>query len=702
MAEQQIQEEIVTTAQQGILDPQYTLRAGHLLSQAIEKKCAPTFLTYFKQGVALNRLDPQYLPFVEENEKQLRAALNADVPYFSYFAVNTLQKSYLLRDGDNNIIESVRYLFLRVAIGINAPDLSKVLETFHLLHNRVVMHATPTLFNAATVRPQLSSCYLMQIEGDSIDGIFNSVKDAALISKYAGGLGIHAHHIRAKGTFINGTGGVSNGLCPMIQTFNATARYVDQGGGKRKGSFAMYLEPWHADIFEFLNLRRPHGDPLSKALDLFYALWIPDLFMQRVQEDGKWTLFCPHKCKGLCDVHSEAFETLYQAYEKQGAGNRVVRARDLWNDILASQTESGTPFMLYKDSCNRKSNQQHLGTIKSSNLCTEIVLYSSAEETAVCNLASLALPAFCSSERFDYDALGRAIRTLVRNLNNVIDRNHYPTPKTSLSNFRHRPVGIGVQGYHNVMMIYHLPYESEGAKQLGQKIFECMYFHAVDESCRLATVAGPHESFPGSPASEGTLQFDLWGHTPSKDYDWAGLKERVKEKGLRNSTLIAPMPTASTSNICQNTEGTDVLTSNLYTRHTLAGNFIVLNQYLVKDLKILGMWNDATRRHLKQNEGSVQTLPGLPKKMKDVYKTVYEIGQKHHIDHNRARAPFVCQSQSMNLTFPRVDPNKLSSAHFYAWKSGLKTGMYYLRSKPASESMNVEQDEGEECLSCGS
>lgn len=654
-------------------------------------------------------IDPTILPFVEANAKALQAALDFERDFdISYFGLKTLQRAYLIRTHAQKIIERPGMMWMRVAIGLHHPDLEKTLETYCMLSRLEATHATPTLFNAATMRPQLSSCFLLSMKDDSIDGIFDTLKQCATISKYAGGIGLACSNIRSKGSYIKGTNGVSNGIAPMLRVFNNCARYVDQGGGRRKGSFAIYLEPWHACIYDFLELKLPGGKMEARAFDLFYGLWICDLFMQRVVQDTDWSLMCPHECPGLTTTYGDEFDILYTTYEAMpGKVKRRVKARDLWFKILTAQVESGTPYMLYKDAVNRKSNQKNVGVIKSSNLCTEITLYTDENEVAVCNLASICLPKMLDSEnRMNYSKLGRIVEILTRNLDNVIDRNFYPIPEAKTSNLRHRPVGIGIQGLADIFMQQRIPFESKEALELSDDIMECIYYHALKTSCQLAKERGQYETFEGSPASKGILQYDMWDKTEEveqgKDrYDWQALKKDIVVHGLRNSMLLSPMPTASTAQICGNTEGIEPLSSNLYTRHTLAGNFVVVNKYLVNDLIDRNLWNSKMQTELIRSKGSVQHIDQIPEELKQIYKTTWEIKQRYVIDHAARRGKYICQSQSMNLYFPQPTANQLSSAHIYAWKQGLKTGMYYLRAKPANEALNFSQEE-EECESCGS
>ena len=603
-----------------------------------------------------------------------------------YFGFKTLERAYLMKV-NGVIVERPQHMWLRVAMGIHGEDMEKIKETYELMSQKYFTHATPTLFNAGTPHPQLSSCYLIAMEDDSIEGIYNTLKDCALISKWAGGIGLHIHNVRASGSDIRGTNGSSNGIVPMLRVFNHTAKYVDQGGGKRNGSFAMYMEPWHADIESFLDLRKNHGDEDLKARDLFYAIWMSDLFMERVKAGEDWTLMCPDECPGLSDVYGDAFKTLYTYYENLGKGRKTMKARDLWFQILDAQMETGTPYLLYKDAVNRKCNQKNLGTIKSSNLCCEITEYSDENETAVCNLASIALPAFIITDKdgnvkFDYLKLHSVARTVTYNLNKVIDVNFYPTKKTERSNFRHRPVGIGVQGLADVFILLNLPFASDKAKEINLRIFQTIYHAALTESCQIAKIDGRYSTFDGSPASEGILQFDMWEVDPNekvKMYDWDALKEQIKTYGLRNSLLVAPMPTASTSQILGYNECIEPITSNIYSRRTIAGDFMVVNRYLMKDLMNLDMWNDKIKNNIVANNGSIQQIDIIPDDIKEKYKTVWEIPMRNLIDMAADRGAFVCQSQSLNLWLEDPTYNNLTSMHFYGWNKGLKTGIYYLR-----------------------
>ena len=645
--------------------------------------------------------------FTDHHSEELNAIIDHERDYLiDYFGFKTLERAYLFRV-NNTIVERPQHMWMRVAVGIHG-DLNNqnqeetirlVKETYDLMSQKFFTHATPTLFNAGTPRPQMSSCYLIAMEDDSIDGIFNTLKDCAHISKWAGGIGLHIHNIRAKGSHIQGTNGTSNGLVPMLRVFNNTARYVDQGGNKRNGSFAIYLEPWHADVEDFLELKKNHGDEELKARDLFYALWICDLFMERVKDNAKWSLLCPHECPGLSDVYGDKFKELYEKYEKDGKARKTVNARDLWFKILDSQMETGTPYILYKDAANSKSNQKNLGTIKSSNLCCEIVEYSDANETAVCNLASIALPAFVNekTKEFDYAKLHEVTKVVTNNLNCVIDVNFYPTEKTKNSNFKHRPIGIGVQGLADAFILMDIPFHSEAAKNVNKLIFETIYHGALEKSNESSILLGAYSSFEGSPASKGILQFDMWNTTPSERYDWTSLKESIIKYGLRNSLLVAPMPTASTSQILGYNECFEPFTSNLYSRRTLAGEFVVVNKYLMKELIQLGQWNEQIKNNIIANKGSVQQLTVLSEHIREKYKIVWEMPMKHLIDMAADRGVFICQSQSLNLWMEDPTYNSLTSMHFYSWKKGLKTGIYYLRrkAKHQAQQFTIEPDSKE-------
>jgi ribonucleoside-diphosphate reductase alpha chain len=605
---------------------------------------------------------------------------------YDYFGFKTLEKSYLLRM-NGKVAERPQHMIMRVAVGIHKEDIDSVIQTYNLMSERWFTHATPTLFNAGTPKPQLSSCFLLTMQDDSIDGIYDTLKQCGKISQSAGGIGLSIHNIRATGSYIRGTNGNSNGIVPMLRVFNDTARYIDQGGGKRKGSFAIYLEPWHADVFDFLELKKNHGKEELRARDLFYALWIPDLFMKRVEADAEWSLFCPNEAPGLFDCHGEAFEVLYERYEREGRARKVIKAQELWFAILESQIETGTPYMLYKDACNDKSNQKNLGTIRSSNLCTEIVEYTSPDEVAVCNLASIALPHFVIDGRFDHQKLFEITYVVTKNLNKVIDVNYYPVEEARRSNMRHRPIGIGVQGLADAFILLRMPFESEEARRLNAEIFETIYYAAMTASKDLAITEGPYESYAGSPVSQGIFQFNMWGVTPSSRWEWDVLKEEVMKHGVRNSLLVAPMPTASTSQILGNNECFEPYTSNIYTRRVLSGEFVVVNKHLLLELVRLGIWNNGIKNKIIAANGSVQDIDEIPQDVKELYKTVWEIKQRTLIDMAADRGAYICQSQSLNLFIQDANFAKLTSMHFYAWKKGLKTGMYYLRTKAAADAI---------------
>ncbi|MDG1760766.1 MAG: ribonucleoside-diphosphate reductase subunit alpha [Flavobacteriaceae bacterium] len=627
---------------------------------------------------------------IEDNAELLDSTIiyNRDFNY-DYFGFKTLERSYLLKL-NGKIVERPQHMLMRVSIGIHLEDVDAAIETYHMMSKKYFTHATPTLFNSGTPKPQMSSCFLLTMKSDSIDGIYDTLKQTAKISQSAGGIGLSIHNIRATGSYISGTNGTSNGIVPMLRVFNDTARYVDQGGGKRKGSFAIYMEPWHADIFDFLELKKNHGKEEMRARDLFYAMWISDLFMKRVEEDSKWTLMCPNECPGLYDCHGEEFEKMYTQYEEEGRGRKTIKARELWEKILESQIETGTPYMLYKDAANRKSNQQNLGTIRSSNLCTEILEYTSEDEVAVCNLASIALPMFIKDNAFDHEQLFKVTKQVTKNLNRVIDRNYYPVKEAENSNFRHRPVGLGVQGLADAFIKLRLPFTSDEAKKLNQEIFETLYFAAVTASVEEAKADGAYETFKGSPMSKGEFQHNMWGikdEELSGRWDWAKLRKAVLKHGVRNSLLVAPMPTASTSQILGNNECFEPYTSNIYTRRVLSGEFIVVNKHLLEDLVNLGLWNEDVKQELMRANGSIQGIESIPEDIKELYKTVWELSMKDIIDMSRHRGYFIDQSQSLNLFMEGATMAKLTSMHFYAWKSGLKTGMYYLRTKSAVDAI---------------
>jgi len=611
---------------------------------------------------------------------------------YDYFGFKTLERSYLMKI-KGKIAERPQHMLMRVSVGIHKDDLDAVVKTYNMLSEGWFTHATPTLFNAGTPKPQMSSCFLLTMKEDSISGIYDTLKQCAKISQSAGGIGLAMHNIRATGSYIKGTNGTSNGIVPMLRVFNDTARYVDQGGGRRKGSFAMYLEPWHADVFDFLEMRKNHGKEEQRARDLFYALWIPDLFMKRVEENGDWTLMCPNECPGLPETHSKEFEKLYTKYEKEGKGRKTIKAQELWFKILESQVETGTPYMLFKDASNAKSNQQNLGTIRSSNLCTEIIEYTSPDEIAVCNLASVALPKFVKEDgTYDHDKLFEISYQVTRNLNKIIDRNYYPVVEARNSNMRHRPIGIGVQGLADAFILMRLPFDSDEAKQLNKDIFETIYYAACTASKDLAIEEGTYETFKGSPASKGKLQFDLWGVKPSDRWEWDVLKEEIKKHGMRNSLLMAPMPTASTAQILGNNECFEPYTSNIYTRRVLSGEFIVVNKHLLRDLTKLGLWDEDMKNRLIAANGSIQNINEIPDNLKHLYRTAWEISQRSILDMAADRGAYICQSQSLNVFMENVNNSKLTSMHFHAWKKGLKTGMYYLRTKAAADAIKFTID----------
>lgn len=624
---------------------------------------------------------------IVDNAELLDSTIIYDRDYnFDYFGFKTLERSYLLKL-DGKVAERPQHMYMRVAIGIHKGDIENVIKTYNRLSEGWFTHATPTLFNAGTPNPQMSSCFLLTTKDDSIEGIFDTLRQCAKISQTAGGIGLSIHNIRATGSYIRGTNGASNGIVPMLRVFNDTARYVDQGGGKRKGSFAIYLEPWHADIFDFLDLKKNHGKEELRARDLFYALWIPDLFMKRVKEDGEWSLFCPNEAKGLADCYGEVFEDLYHTYEEAGRARKTIKARELWNKILESQIETGTPYMLYKDAANSKSNQKNLGTIKSSNLCTEIIEYTAPDEVAVCNLASMALPKYIINGKFDHDALFDATYEVTINLNRIIDGNYYPVEEARNSNMRHRPIGLGVQGLADTFIMLRMPFDSPEAAKLNAEIFETIYHAALVASKDLAKAEGHYESYPGSPISQGIFQFDMWGVTPSSRWNWDVLREEIKQYGVRNSLLLAPMPTASTAQILGNNECFEPYTSNIYTRRVLSGEFVIVNKHLMHDLVDLGLWNDSMKQKIIMSNGSIQNIDEIPQDIKEIYKTVWEIKQKVIIDMAADRGAFIDQSQSLNLFMENPNFGKLTSMHFYAWEKGLKTGMYYLRTKAATDAI---------------
>lgn len=677
--------------------PDYALLASRIAVSNLHKETKKTFsdviddLHHYidpKTGQNASLVADDVYAIIQENKELLDSSIIYDRDFrYDYFGFKTLSRSYLMRL-NGKIAERPQQMLMRVAIGIHKKDVASAIKTYNLMSEGWFTHATPTLFNAGTPKPQMSSCFLLTMKSDSIEGIYDTLKSCAQISQSAGGIGLALHDIRATGSYIKGTNGTSNGIVPMLRVFNDTARYVDQGGGKRKGSFAMYIEPWHADVFDFLDLKKNHGKEEQRARDLFYALWIPDLFMKRVKENGEWTLMCPHECPGLSDTHSAAFEALYTRYEKEGKGRKTIKAQDLWFKILESQIETGTPYMLYKDAANAKSNQQNLGTIKSSNLCTEIIEYTAPDEVAVCNLASLALPKYVMEDgQFDHDKLFEVTYQATLNLNRIIDENFYPVEEAKNSNLRHRPIGIGVQGLADTYIMMGLPFESDEARALNRDVFETIYFASMTASKDLAKVDGPYETIKGSPVSKGIFQFDMWGVTPTNRWEWDILKEEVKKHGVRNSLLLAPMPTASTAQILGNNECFEPYTSNIYTRRVLSGEFIIVNKHLLKDLVREGLWTKDMRQKIMTANGSVQNINEVPQRLKDLYKTAWEISQKAIIDQAADRGAYICQSQSLNIFMENANFGKLTSMHFYGWEKGLKTGMYYLRTKAATDAI---------------
>ena len=633
------------------------------------------------------------MEIIDANAEALDSAIIYDRDFsYDYFGFKTLERSYLLKV-DGKVAERPQQMLMRVSVGIHKDDIDSAIKTYNMMSEGWFTHATPTLFNAGTPKPQMSSCFLLTMQEDSISGIYDTLQQCAKISQNAGGIGLAIHDVRATGSYIRGTNGTSNGIVPMLRVFNDTARYVDQGGGKRKGSFAIYIEPWHADVFDFLDLKKNHGKEEQRARDLFYALWVPDLFMKRVESDGDWTLMCPNECPGLSDTWGDEFEALYEKYEAEGKGRKTIKAQELWFKVVESQIETGVPYMLYKDAANGKSNQQNLGTIRSSNLCTEIMEYTSKDEVAVCNLASVALPKFVTEDgAFDHDKLFEVTYQVTRNLNRVIDRNYYPIIEARNSNMRHRPVGLGVQGLADAFILMRYPFDSDEAKQLNKDIFETIYYAACCASKDMAIDEGPYETFEGSPASKGELQFDMWGVTPSDRWEWDILKEEIKEKGMRNSLLVAPMPTASTAQILGNNECFEPYTSNIYTRRTLSGEFIIVNKHLLRDLTRLGLWDETMKNQLIAANGSIQSIPNIPENLKLLYRTSWEISQRAILDMAADRGAFICQSQSLNVFMENASAPKLTSMHFHAWRSGLKTGMYYLRTKAATDAIKFTVD----------
>lgn len=691
-----------TAAAMATTHPDYAILAARIAISNLHKETSKSFSNTMKRlyeyidpktGENAGLIAKDVYEVIRKNAALLDSAIIYDRDYhFDYFGFKTLEKSYLLRM-NGKVVERPQHMFMRVAVGIHKDDIEAAIETYNLMSEKWFIHATPTLFNAGTPKPQLSSCFLLIMKEDSIDGIYDTLKQCAKISQSAGGIGLAIHNIRATGSYIKGTNGYSNGIIPMLKVFNDTARYIDQGGGKRKGAFSIYLEPWHADIFEFLELKRNQGAEELRARDLFYALWIPDLFMKRVEANETWSLFCPNEAPGLYECYGEEFERLYEKYELEGRAKKVVKAQDLWFKILESQIETGTPYMLFKDAANRKSNQKNLGTIKSSNLCTEIIEYTSPDEVAVCNLASLALPKYVINGKFNHQKLYEVTKVVTRNLNKIIDINYYPVPEAERSNKRHRPIGIGVQGLADVFIMLRMPFDSEEARGLNKDIFETIYFAACEASMELAQKYGPYETYEGSPISKGIFQFDMWGVKPTSGrWDWEGLKQKILKYGVRNSLLLAPMPTASTSQILGNNECFEPYTSNMYNRRVLSGEFIVVNKHLLKDLIELGLWNEKMREKIKAYDGSIQEIKEIPENIREIYKTAWEIKQKSILEMAADRGAFICQSQSLNVFIKEPNFGKLTSMHFYAWKLGLKTGMYYMRTQAATSAIKFTTD----------
>ncbi len=677
--------------------PDYALLASRIAVSNLHKETKKTFSDVMsdmyhyidpKTGQKASLLADDVYNIIQENKELLDSSIIYDRDFrYDYFGFKTLTRSYLMKL-NGKIAERPQQMLMRVSLGIHKNDIKSAIKTYDLMSDGWFTHATPTLFNSGTPKPQMSSCFLLTMKKDSIGGIYDTLKSCAQISQSAGGIGLALHDIRATGSYIKGTNGTSNGIVPMLRVFNDTARYVDQGGGKRKGSFAMYIEPWHADVFDFLDLKKNHGKEEQRARDLFYALWIPDLFMKRVKENAEWTLMCPHECPGLSDTHSAEFEALYTKYEAEGKGRKTIKAQDLWFKILESQIETGTPYMLYKDAANSKSNQQNLGTIKSSNLCTEIIEYTAPDEIAVCNLASIALPKYVTENgTFDHDKLFEVTYQATLNLNKIIDENFYPVPEAKKSNLRHRPIGLGVQGLADAFIMMGLPFESEEAKALNREVFETIYYAAMTASKDLSKELGPYASYEGSPVSKGIFQYDMWNVTPTNRWEWNLLKEEVKKYGVRNSLLLAPMPTASTAQILGNNECFEPYTSNIYTRRVLSGEFIIVNKHLLKDLVKAGLWNKDMRQKIMTANGSIQNINEIPQNLKDLYKTAWEISQKAIIEQAADRGAFICQSQSLNIFMENANFGKLTSMHFYGWEKGLKTGMYYLRTKAATDAI---------------
>jgi len=681
--------------------PDYALLASRIAVSNLHKNTNKSFSKTMealynyvdpKTGKKAPLLADDVYEIIMKNAQELDSTIIYDRDFgYDYFGFKTLERSYLLKL-NGQVAERPQHMIMRVAVGIHKDDIAAAIETYNLMSERWFTHATPTLFNAGTPKPQMSSCFLLTVKEDSIEGIYDTLKSCAKISQSAGGIGLSIHNVRATGSYIRGTNGTSNGIIPMLRVFNDTARYVDQGGGKRKGSFAIYLEPWHADIYDFLDLRKNHGKEEARARDLFTAMWTPDLFMKRVEENGIWSLFCPNEAPGLAECWGAEFEALYTKYEEEGRARKTIQARELWAAIIDSQIETGNPYMLYKDACNSKSNQQNLGTIKSSNLCTEIIEYTSPDEIAVCNLASIALPRFVEDGKFDHQKLFEVTYTITKNLNKIIDRNYYPVAEARNSNMRHRPIGIGVQGLADAFILMRFPFDSPEAVQLNKEIHETIYYASMTASKDLAKVDGPYETYAGSPVSKGIFQFDMWGVTPSPRWEWDILKEEVKTHGVRNSLLLAPMPTASTSQILGNNECFEPYTSNIYSRRVLSGEFVIVNKHLLKDLVKLGVWNDKLKNKIIAANGSVQNISEIPDNIKALYKTVWEISQKVIINMAADRGAYICQSQSLNLFVQDANFAKLSSMHFYGWKAGLKTGMYYLRTKAAADAIKFTVD----------
>jgi ribonucleoside-diphosphate reductase alpha chain len=689
-----------TAATMTVQHPDYAKLAARIAVSNLHKNTKKTFSEVMtdlynyvnpRTGKKAPLLSDETYKIIMDNALKLDSTIiyNRDFSY-DYFGFKTLERSYLLKI-NGQIAERPQHMLMRVAIGIHQNDIDEAIETYELMSKKIFTHATPTLFNSGTPKPQMSSCFLLQIQDDSIDGIYDTLKQTAKISQSAGGIGLSIHNVRATGSYIRGTNGTSNGIVPMLKVYNDTARYVDQGGGKRKGSFAIYIEPWHADVFDFLDLRKNTGKEEMRARDLFYAMWIPDLFMKRVEEDGEWTLMCPNECPHLFDTYGEEFEKLYTSYEKVGKGRKTIKARELWEKILEAQIETGNPYMLYKDAANRKSNQKNLGTIRSSNLCTEIMEYTAKDEVAVCNLASIAIPMFIEENEkgekfFNHQRLFNVTKKITRNLDTVIDRNYYPVKEAENSNLRHRPIGLGIQGLADAFIMLRMPFTSDEAKKLNEEIFETIYFAAVTSSMEIAKAKEPYSTYKGSPISQGEFQFNLWGISEddlSGRWNWKALRDEIQKHGVRNSLLVAPMPTASTSQILGNNEAFEPYTSNIYTRRVLSGEFIVVNKHLLEDLVELGLWNNNMKEDIMRANGSIQHIDAIPQELKDLYKTVWEMSMKDIIDMSRQRGYFIDQSQSLNLFMQDANYSKLTSMHFYAWKSGLKTGMYYLRTKSA-------------------